>query len=548
MSRAYKFKVNLLLNFVCISLAGCASGEGADDSMVATESVDDINSLIVEKAERLAEEGTFEQGDIYVDTIHYGKYSQTEEEEMLALCKFKNNVHVAGMDRTLAIVFAVETMDVIAYKNFGADEVNLQCVPTDGVTEILYEGSTTYQDITTEYKELYTIQGNEWVEIPLEDAEEQEKYIPAKEEVMAMRAKVLEGMTEAEIERLKENIKIANQTMEKAYLYDDLFGRLSDSSNLYWNYIEQKGEIQIGWELEDVADYDASSGLTYDEYAEMHGKPVTAYNRFDADNFIALMEEMRDSLKVELLKADFDCLIENMQSAKETHDVKYIREIYYILHDMDYFLLRYGIEDVGKYMDDLSTVSKFYGVLNIYELGENGPSNMIMAEAVVDFGEYKDYTIKLIMTEGEYYTEQETAPAGNIYEENYDGQYVLQVLDIDDNIVDKISLNQTLGYETINFPGKFTLCVSDYNADGFPDFTIGTYGSSGMNIFEIFSVDREEKIANIGHFADVSKEFSIYLEQEEGNTDFTSKTWNNATGEAEVVYWKWNAEEGRYVE
>ena len=98
-----------------------------------------------------------------------------------------------------------------------------------------------------------------------------------------------------------------------------------------------------------------------------YGTPVITYNRFDADNFINLMIEMRDSLKSELLKGDFDNLIYYVQLAKDTHDVDYMIEVYRILHDMDYFLFRYGIEDVGKYVKDISTISKYYGVLNIYE-------------------------------------------------------------------------------------------------------------------------------------------------------------------------------------
>ena len=56
---------------------------------------------------------------------------------------------------------------------------------------------------------------------------------PTKEEVLAMRALVLEGMSEKEIERLTENIKIANNKMENGYLYDNLFGRLEDKNDLY---------------------------------------------------------------------------------------------------------------------------------------------------------------------------------------------------------------------------------------------------------------------------------------------------------------------------
>lgn len=43
-----------------------------------------------------------------------------------------------------------------------------------------------------------------------------------------------------------------------------------------------------------------------------------------------------------------------------------IKQIYFILHDMDYFLLRYGIEDIGKKVTDMSAVSTYYGVLEIY--------------------------------------------------------------------------------------------------------------------------------------------------------------------------------------
>lgn len=193
-----------------------------------------------------------------------------------------------------------------------------------------------------------------------------EEKIPTKDEVLEMRSLVTKGMTEEEIVRLTENIKVANLTMERAYLYDSLFERLEDPKDLYWNYVDFKGEIQIGWDLSEKH-YVAASGLTKQEWGEKYGKPVMTYNRFDANNFIALMEEMKDSIQYELLREDFDILIEKMRLAKETHDVTYMLELYRILHDMDYFLLRYGPQDVGKYTKDDSTVRKFYGVLQIHK-------------------------------------------------------------------------------------------------------------------------------------------------------------------------------------
>lgn len=171
---------------------------------------------------------------------------------------------------------------------------------------------------------------------------------PTEDEVLEMRENVTKGMPEEEIDRITENIKVANLALENAYLNDNLFKKLSDPENLYWNYIDEKGDIQIGWA------------------GEENDTPVMAYNRFDAENFITLMDEMKNSLKTELLKQDFDNLIENMRLAKETHDVKYVEEIYHILHDMDYFLFRYGIKDVGAYVQDKSTVSKYYGALEVY--------------------------------------------------------------------------------------------------------------------------------------------------------------------------------------
>ena len=133
--------------------------------------------------------------------------------------------------------------------------------------------------------------------------------------------------------------------MESAYLYDDIFGKLSDENSLYWNYFDEKGDIQIGW-----AD----------------DEPVMVYNRFDATNFINLIEDMQKSVHNEMLVADLQQLIDLTALAAETHEMEYANQIYKILHDLDYFLLRYGIENVGVYTQDRSVVSKYYGVLQVY--------------------------------------------------------------------------------------------------------------------------------------------------------------------------------------
>ena len=195
---------------------------------------------------------------------------------------------------------------------------------------------------------------------------------PSKEEVLAARKTVTEGMTEEEIARLTENIKVANSRMEYAYFYEDLFGRLEDPRALYWNYFDCKGDIQIGWSYDgsiaEQREICQQENLTTEAFYEKYGTPVMTYNRFHGENFIALLEDMKSSVTNDALIADIDRLIEETRLATETHDVVHANNIFQILHDMDYFLLRYGIEDVGKYIQDASFVAKYYGTLSIYNV------------------------------------------------------------------------------------------------------------------------------------------------------------------------------------
>nr|MBQ8253400.1 hypothetical protein [Lachnospiraceae bacterium] len=89
-------------------------------------------------------------------------------------------------------------------------------------------------------------------------------------------------------------------------------------------------------------------------------------NYFDANNFIELLNDMKSSIENTDLQNDIQYIIDETKLAQETHDAVHANNIYKTLHDMDYFLLRYGIEDVGKYTKDTSVVSKYYGVLSVY--------------------------------------------------------------------------------------------------------------------------------------------------------------------------------------
>ncbi len=209
---------------------------------------------------------------------------------------------------------------------------------------------------------------------------------PSKEEVIAMRSSVLEGMNEDEIERLTENIKVANLRIESAYLNDNIFDKLSDPDSPYWQYFDKAGDIQLGWWYNgQIVDKDVilrMEGITETEFDEREYEPGIVYNRFNAANFIELVENMAADVQNEMLRADLQQLIDLAYMASVTHEMQYANQIYKILHDMDYFLLRYGIEDVGKYTQDAGIVSKYYGVLATYgatpyELDEANSDNVL---------------------------------------------------------------------------------------------------------------------------------------------------------------------------
>lgn len=172
-----------------------------------------------------------------------------------------------------------------------------------------------------------------------------------------------------------------------------------------------------------------------------------------------------------------------------------------------------------------------------------GKENVLMARGKIAFGTYVGYSVELVMTEGNFYTRDESTVGGGIYDENYEGQYVLQLVDAEGNVADQLSLNEDWGENEINFPGTFEICVNDYNTDRLPDFTIGNYGSSNTNIYRLYSVSEDGKIVNIADeagFGGSTGDFSIDLEQKEGSTDFYTHFYDNTLGEEKTEEWIWS--------
>lgn len=199
--------------------------------------------------------------------------------------------------------------------------------------------------------------------------EEEVPFVPSKEEVLAAREQALEGMTSEQIERLTQFIIEANMWWEYGYLYENIFSQLEDPDALTWNYFDQTGEIHIGWAIGADLDPDtvcAEENITKDEFYAKYGKRVVANNPYNADDFISWLEDIIAGVQNEYLHADLQYIADETQLAKEGHIMEHANNAYKMLHDMDYFLLRYGPEDVGQFVRDKSTVSKYYGMLSVY--------------------------------------------------------------------------------------------------------------------------------------------------------------------------------------
>ena len=208
---------------------------------------------------------------------------------------------------------------------------------------------------------------------------EKEITAPTKEQVLAAREQALAGMTEEQIDRLYTVIQGANGWWERQYLWNDIFDFLEDPNDPAWNYFDQTGQINGQWSYTgDEYDKDAISeimereGLSWTAFCEKYGTAETlseliVNNEYDADDFIEILADVQNGVQNVDLKNDLQTLIDKTALARDTHDMHAADDLFKTLHDMDYYLLRYGPEDIGEDVIDTSFVSKYFGMLSIYD-------------------------------------------------------------------------------------------------------------------------------------------------------------------------------------
>ncbi len=221
-----------------------------------------------------------------------------------------------------------------------------------------------------------------------EDGEASGSSLPKEEEVEAVREKALAGMSEAEIDALTTYVKDYHNWMEYRLVYENWESRLSDKNSVLWNFFDRTGEVQAGWMLEDDLSYfsDASEEereallekypefgkVSLEELGAKYGEPFYEQSSYGADTVIQRMGELTASAKNEIFQSDVEALCEALRQAKDTHDVSYVIQVHEILHDMEYFLLRYAPRDIAPYTKDKSLSGRYYGSLEVWQAWQEG--------------------------------------------------------------------------------------------------------------------------------------------------------------------------------
>lgn len=155
--------------------------------------------------------------------------------------------------------------------------------------------------------------------------------------------------------------------------------------------------------------------------------------------------------------------------------------------------------------------------------------------------------IQLVMTEGEYFTEEYAGSGGGTFKENYRGTYELRVLDENRERICRYPLQDEFGGTTFNFGESFELMLADYNADGCMDFTLGTWGSSSMGLYYLYTLTENGEIVQAYPEAIADSGLAFSRRFEIAEPGFVVYTYNNAVGEYARILYRWEETQGMYV-
>lgn len=228
-------------------------------------------------------------------------------------------------------------------------------------------------------------------ELPSEEEKAaMENFYPGEEEVEEVRKMALAGMSEEEIRALTSYVKTYHNWLEWNLLYNNWERTLSNKESVEWNFVDQTGEVVAGWHLEeDMNGYGDIEGeeerreylqekypefgkVSLEELGKKYGEPYYRESWYGAETVIQRMRELTASAENEMFRSDVEALCSALQQAKDTHEVAYVMQTHEILHDMEYFLLRYSPRDVAPYTQDKSLSGRYYGALEVWAAWREG--------------------------------------------------------------------------------------------------------------------------------------------------------------------------------
>lgn len=175
---------------ICITL--CAIVFSSCGQSKATNIASSFENIIIETVKENYEDGEISVSDIVVSEIYYGTFSQSDAKEMLVVCNILNLPHVAGLDKSICILLTTDSLEVKSYKEFASDETVIKSMLTeDGFNRILVSRKTTYQGVSTQDIQLFSIQENQWVDIPIDvlNEFEEEQFFLLTEDLVIVTSK-----------------------------------------------------------------------------------------------------------------------------------------------------------------------------------------------------------------------------------------------------------------------------------------------------------------------------------------------------------------------
>ena len=205
----------------------------------------------------------------------------------------------------------------------------------------------------------------------------------------------------------------------------------------------------------------------------------------------------------------------------------------YLVIDEDSYRASYDWLSQWNYEGDAKLPEGFFGNQNL-----SFPFSMGITPVTLADGSSID--VELVMTDGKLWrSDDPDFIYGGYFRdgENYVGQFELRTLK-DGRVQDQMPVQLT--QPELCFYGPVTLAAADYNGDGNPEFTLGSWVWSGGNEYNLYSIDSGGRLTLLSYIErHDEKEASVLLDQPAPGS-FAVKQYNQQTGKSEPVLYHWN--------